>query len=220
MPKLPSIGVVGGTGALGAALARRWAKAGQPVLIGSRDAARAEEAAKALQEELNVEVRHGQNAEVAANADIVVVTVPWSAQEVTLGEIREHVVGKLVVDTTVPLVPPKVMRVHLPEAGSAALRAKAILGEEVLVASAFHNIAAEKLSRDEKIDCDVFIFSDEKDARIEVARLAEAAGLRGFHAGALANSIAAEALTSLLIFINKHHRIDGAGIKITGSAKD
>lgn len=212
-----TIGVVGGTGALGAALARRWAKAGEPVIIGSRDADRAAEAAAALKAELGVEVGHGQNAEVAARADIIVVTVPWAAQAATLAEIRDHAVGKLVIDTTVPLVPPKVMRVQVPEEGGAALRAQAILGEGATVASAFHNVAADKLARDGAIDCDVLIFSDDKDARESVGRLVTAAGLRGYQGGALANSIAAEAMTSLLIFINKTYKINGAGIRITGA---
>src|SRR4030095_7296832 len=99
-------------------------------------------------------------------------------------DIRAVVAGKLVVDTTVPLVPPKVMRVQLPPEGAAAVRAQQILGENVTVVGAFHDVAAHKLATDATIECDVLVFSDDKEARSAVVGLAEAAGLRGIHAGA------------------------------------
>jgi hypothetical protein len=123
---------------------------------------------------------------------------------------------KIVVDTTVPLVPPKVARVQLPPEGSAAQIAQSILGQGVQVVSAFHHVAAHKLARDQAVACDVLVFGDSKAARGRVVKLAEALGLRGVHGGALANSAAAEALTSVLIFINRAHKVDGAGISITG----
>jgi NADPH-dependent F420 reductase len=162
------------------------------------------------------EVGSGVNSEVAERADLVVVTVPWAAHTDTLQEIKTAVAGKIVVDTTVPLAPPKVMRVQLPAEGCAALRAQSILGAGVSVVSAFHNVAAHKLATDEEIQCDVLVFGDDKSARAQVVQLANAAGLRGIHGGALANSAAAEALTSVLIFINKNYQVDGAGIRITG----
>lgn len=192
-----TIAVVGGSGKLGSALAGRWKKAGLNVIIGSRSGT--------------------PNAQAAAEADIVVVTVPFSAQADTLADIAPHVVGKIVVDTTVPLMPPKVMRVQLPAEGCAALRAQAQLGEGVTTISAFHNVAAHKLATDNQVDCDVLVFGDDKDARQVGIALAEAAGLRGLHAGALANSAAAEALTSVLIFLNKTYQVDGAGVMITGA---
>lgn len=210
------IGVVGGTGHLGAALARRWAKAGYPVVIGSRDAGKAAAAAAALEAELGVRIESGTNVSAAQQAGIVVVTVPFASQSAVLEDIRPSVAGKIVVDTTVPLAPPKVMRVQLPPEGCAAHRARAILGDEVRLVTAFHNVAAHKLITDEAIECDVLVFSDDKAARAAVVELAEAAGLRGLHAGALANSAAAEALTSILIFMNRHYAVDGAGIRITG----
>jgi NADPH-dependent F420 reductase len=158
-------------------------------------------------------------AETAKAAEIVVVTVPNSAHEATLAEIRPHVQGKIVVDTTVPLVPPKVMRVQLPPEGSAAVKAQRILGDGVRVASAFHNVAAAKLAKRDPVDCDVLVFSDHKEARDAVIALAKAADLRGLHGGALANSAAAEALTSVLIFMNKTYAVDGAGIRITGELR-
>ncbi len=124
------------------------------------------------------------------------------------------------MDTTVPLVPPKVMRVQLPPEGSAAQRAQELLGEGVTVVSAFHNVAAHKLASGENPDCDVLVFGDDKVARTKVVALANQAGMRGIHGGALANSAAAEALTSVLIFINKNYQVDGAGVKITGALKE
>jgi NADPH-dependent F420 reductase len=156
------------------------------------------------------------NAEAANIGDIILVTVPFAAQDDTLAQIAANAAGKIVVDTTVPLVPPKVMRVQLPKEGSAAARAQALLGEDVTVVSAFHNVAAHKLATDEVVECDVLVFGDDKDAREKVVRLAADIGLRGLHGGALANSASAEALTSVLIFLNRTYSVDGAGIRITG----
>jgi NADPH-dependent F420 reductase len=207
-----TIAVVGGTGKLGAAIARRLAKAGRTVIIGSRSAESAQKAAA----ELGFGLTGLANADAAKAGDIVIVTVPFAAQEGTLAEIAPHVAGKIVVDTTVPLVPPKVMRVQLPPEGSAAVRAQRLLGEGVTMVSAFHNVAAHKLATDEDVGCDVLVFGDDKAARAAVVELADQAGLRGIHGGALANSAAAEAMTSILIFINKTYSVDGAGVQITG----
>lgn len=211
-----NIAIIGGGGHLGGALAKRLAKAGHAIVIGSRAAEKAEAAA--------AEIGHGArglaNAEAAAAGELVIVAVPFSAQEATLREIAPHVAGKIVVETTVPLVPPKVMRVQMPPEGSAAQRAQAILGDGVRLVSAFHNVAAHKLAEDGYVACDVLVFGDDKDARALVVGLAGDVGLRGIQAGALANSAAAEALTSLLIFINKTYSVDGAGIKITGVLKE
>lgn len=213
----PTLAVIGGTGHLGGALARRWVKAGYHVLMGSRDAAKARDAASALARECNVGVEGGANREVAGRADIIVVTVPFASQAATLADIRDAAQGKLVVDCTVPLVPPKVMRVQLPAEGCAAVIAQRTLGDGVTVVSAFHNVAAHKVATDELVDCDVLVFGDVRDARETVVSLARAAGLRGLHAGSLANSAAAEALTSVLIFVNKHYGVDGAGVRLTGA---
>jgi len=211
------IAVVGGTGKLGAALARRWVKAGLDLIIGSRDAARAAETAALLTRELGRRVESGSNHDAAERASVVVVTVPYGAQSATLTDIRPVVSGKIVVDTTVPLVPPKVMRVQLPQEGAAALRAQRLLGPSAVVVSAFHNVAAHRLATGENIDCDVLVFGDDRQARARVVRLAQAAGLRGLHGGPLANSAAAEALTSVLIFVNKTYAVDGAGVRLTGN---
>jgi 8-hydroxy-5-deazaflavin:NADPH oxidoreductase len=208
-----TIAVIGGTGDLGSAIARRLGKAGRRVIIGSRTQENAEAAAARLGFGLSGMTLVG----AAQAADIVIVTVPFAAQESTLREIAPHVQGKIVVDTTVPLVPPRVMRVQLPAEGSAAVRAQGFLGENVNVASAFHNVAAHKLIEDVDVACDVLVFGDDKASRSEVIGLVRDCGLRGVHAGALVNSAAAEALTSILIFINKTYAVDGAGIQITGT---
>ena len=190
-----TIAVIGGTGKLGAALAARWRAAGLKVVVGSRSGMAYAEAAEA--------------------ADIIVVTVPFAAQAEILAEIAPHVGGKIVVDTTVPLVPPRVMRVQLPPEGSAAQRAQVLLGESVRVISGFHSVAAHKLAEPGAVDCDCLVFGDALADRAVGVALAEAAGLRALHGGALANSAAAEALTSVLIFLNKTYRSDGAGLRIT-----
>jgi len=212
----PTLAVIGGTGDLGSGLARRWAAAGYPVIVGSRSATKAAEAAAALTG--SVKARGLANAEAACLGDIVVVTVPFASQGPILDAIRDAVAGKLVIDTTVPLVPPKVARVQLPPEDSAAVAAQKRLGDKTRVVGAFHNVAAHKLQRDEPIDCDVLVFGDDPKDRATAIALAEAAGLRGLHAGPLANSTAAEALTSVLIGINRTYKVDGAGIRITGIA--
>ncbi|RIA47652.1 NADPH-dependent F420 reductase [Dichotomicrobium thermohalophilum] len=216
----PRVGVIGGTGALGSALARRWAMAGYHIIIGSRAAERAETAAAEMALPEDAPRPAGMdNASAAGAADLVVVTVPFVSQEQMLEDIKAASAGKIVVDTTVPLVPPKVMRVQLPPEGSAAARARRILGDGARLVSAFHNVAAHKLQRDAPVDCDVLVFG-EPDDRGPVVELAEAAGLRGIHAGPLDNAVAAEALTSILIGINKRYKVDGAGIQITGIAAE
>lgn len=208
-----AVAVIGGTGKLGSALSRRWARAGLRVLVGSRSSESAQATADAIG---HGAAGHG-NAAAAALGDIVVLTVPFAAQDATLDEIAPHVAGKLVIDTTVPLMPPRVMRVQMPSEGSAAQRTQARLGEGVVVASGFHSVAAHKLATDEAVECDVLAFSDDKAARAVVVALAAKAGLRGLQGGALANSAAAEAMTSVLIFLNRTYKVDGAGLRVTGS---
>lgn len=212
----PALGIIGGTGKLGSALARRWVAAGHDVHIGSRDSTHAAEIAARIADDTGRTIGSGSNLDVAMRTQLLVVTVPFAAQADTLREIRDAARGKIVVDTTVPLMPPRVMRVQLPAEGSAAMIAQAVLGNDARLVTAFHSVAAHKLATDLDIACDVMVFSDDKEARRSVAQLADAAGLRGVEAGPLANSVAAEALTSVLIFINKHYSVDGAGIEFTG----
>tara|TARA_A100001037_G_C14819025_1_gene486825 strand:- start:7 stop:672 length:666 start_codon:yes stop_codon:yes gene_type:complete len=213
-----TLAVIGGTGNIGLGLALRWADAGYEVIVGSRSDERAAQAADDINSRLtNGTVKGMANPEAAAAADIVALTVPFAAQAGTLEQIKAGCQGKIVIDVTVPLVPPKVNRVQLPEEDSAALITQAVLGENVSVVSAFQNVGAEHLQHlGEEIDCDVLVCGDSKDAREVVVRLAAAAGLRGIHAGSLANSVASEALTSVLIWLNQRHKVKGSGIRITG----
>jgi NADPH-dependent F420 reductase len=216
-PHKPTLGIIGGTGALGLGLARRLAYAGYAVVIGSRTAEKAEEVARKLSAPPGTpRPRGATNAQAAEAAGVVIVTVPFASQAQVLDEIRPHVAGKLVIDTTVPLVPPKVARVQLPPQGSAAIAARERLGQGVRVVSAFHNVAAHKLQTDTAINCDVLVFGDEPQDRAVAIEIATAGGLRGLHGGPLVNSAAAEALTSVLIGINRAYKVDGAGIRITG----
>jgi NADPH-dependent F420 reductase len=148
-------------------------------------------------------------------ADIVTLTVPFSHQVDTLESVRGALQGKILIDVTVPLVPPRVARVQLPPQGSAGQIAQELLGEEVAVVSAFQNVAAAHLQEGKGVDCDVLVSGNKKEAREAVIRLVEAAGMRGFHAGMINNAAAAEALTSVLISINKQYGCH-AGIRITG----
>jgi NADPH-dependent F420 reductase len=216
----PSIGIVGGTGDLGRGLALRLAKAGHAVLVGSRKPEQAAEAAQALATELsdrgisNASVQGMDNAAAAEHGDIVFVTVPFGAHTPTLESIRHVVQGKVVVDVTVPLVPPRVARVQLPPEGSAGMIAQTLLGEDVQVVSAFQNVAAAHLQADMEIPCDVLVTGNEKTARQMVIDLIESMGMRGFHAGLIHNAAAAEALTSVLININKQYKTH-AGLRLT-----
>ena len=150
---------------------------------------------------------------------LVVLTVPFSHHSSTLEQVREALSGKILVDVTVPLVPPKVGTVQLPEGGSAGEIAQHLLGDEVRVVSAFQNVAAQHLQQGHELDCDVLVTGNSKQARELVIGLVEAAGMRGFHAGPIANAAAAEALTSVLITINRRYRCH-SGIRITGLGDD
>lgn len=213
MADKPTIAIIGGTGDLGSGLAARWAKAGYPIVLGSRAKERAEAAAKEM---ASANVRGDDNAGAALAADIIVLAVPYSNHEAMLDAIKPVADGKIVVDAVVPLVPPKVSTVQLPPEGSAAVAAQRRLGETVRVVSAFHNVGAAKLRGGGPVDCDVLVCGNDKDARDIVITLADAAGTRGLDGGVLANSAAAEALTSILIGINRRYKVNGAGIRITG----
>jgi hypothetical protein len=218
MTEVQTIAIVGGTGAEGSGLALRLAAAGHAVTIGSRDAERARGKAAELSTLLTGKVVGGStNREAVAAANIVILTVPYSAQSATVEEIRDLLQGKILVDATVPLLPPKVSRVQLPSAGSAVAAIQQLLGSEVRVVSAFQNVSAHRLMQlDQQVDCDVLICGDDGSACETVIALAEDIGLRGIYAGPIANSAAAEALTSLLITINRRYKIKDSGIRITG----
>lgn len=218
MSQNETIAIIGGAGALGYGLTLRWARAGFPIVIGSRDESRASDTAREANKLLALDiVRGASNVAAAMAAEIVVLAVPFSHHAPTLAALHDAVQGKIVVDVTVPLRPPQVRTVQLPEGGSIAKVTQATLGEGVRVVSAFQNVAAAHLKDlDHAIDCDVLVCGNDADARERVIALAKAAGMTGWHAGRIDNSAIAEALTSGLIFINGKYNIDGAGIRITG----
>lgn len=222
---LPVIAILGGTGDLGTGLARRWAQAGYRVIIGSRTVDKAAAAVDDLKTVMasravnEVQVAALENREAAESADICVLTVPFAHQAATLEALKDVLKGKILIDVTVPLVPPKVARVQMPQQGSAGQIAQNILGEEVDVVTAFQNVAAYHLQEGQQLACDIIVCGDKKAARSEVIKLVEAAGMRGFHGGSIANSAATEALTSVLIFINKQYNCH-AGIRLTGLGED
>ncbi len=214
-----TVAVLGGTGNEGPGLALRWAKSGRyKVIIGSRQAEKGQRVANELNEKSGQNLIQGMTNEAAVQeADLCVLTVPYSAQGPTLTALRDLLQGKILIDVTVPLKPPKASRVNIPPGGSAGQEAQAILGEGVRVVSAFQNVGAAHLAEDEgHIDCDVLVCGDDKAAKAEAIALAEAAGMRGIDAGPLQNAVVVEGLTSILIGINIRHKVKGAGIKITG----
>lgn len=213
---LMKVAVLGGTGKEGSGLARRWAVNGYQVIIGSRSAERAQEAVKAINEELEGEYLVGMdNLSATQEADVVVLSVPYSAHKPTLETVKDALKGKILVDVTVPTPFPQ--PVVIPEGRSAALEAQAMLGDDVRVVSAFQNVSAAKLKKlGTSVDTDVLVTGDDAQAKTDVMALVEAAGMRGIDAGPLANSVAAEAMTALLFYINKTYKVRGAGIRITG----
>ena len=214
-----SIAILGGTGDLGTGLAIRWARAGHRIIIGSRTLEKAQRAVDnlhAISPETPADAM--ENADAAIAGEIVVLTVPAEHQLATLNGVKTSLSGKILIDVTVPLVPPKVGTVQLPPEGSAGKRAQDLLGEDVMVVTAFQNIAAHLLQTDVHIECDVLVAGNKKAARDKVIELAEEAGMNAFHAGPIENSAAAEALTSILIQINRRHDISHSGIKIVGQA--
>jgi 8-hydroxy-5-deazaflavin:NADPH oxidoreductase len=216
MQRKSSVAILGGTGDLGSGLARLLVAADVPVTIGSRSATKAEQAARELAAQLGKTVRGTDNRAAAQSADIVLLCVPYSSHDAIVADIKPVMDGKILVDAVVPLVPPKVSVVQIPAAGSPAIVAQKLLGAGARVAAAFHNVGAKKLHAGAKADCDVLVFADEVAVREQVIALADIVATRGVDAGVLANCVAAEALTSVLIAINRRYKVAGAGIRITG----
>lgn len=215
----PSIAVVGGTGAEGSAIALRLAHAGYRVTLGTRDSTKGARVSAELNALLGAEVAIASlgNAEAAMAADIVILTVPYAAQKPMVQEMAAALEGKILIDATAPLVPPKVSNVQLPSGGSAVAEVQRMLGDKVRVVSAFQNVAAHKLRQlDADVACDVLVCGDDPAARSIACELIGRIGLRALEAGPIGNSAAAEALTSLLIFFNRKYKASGSGIHITG----
>jgi 8-hydroxy-5-deazaflavin:NADPH oxidoreductase len=213
------IAVVGGTGKEGRGMSLRWARAGHAVFIGSRDAARAKEAAVELSQlstEAKTSIQGGENTEAVEASELVVLSVPYSAHASTLTGLKTVLAGRVLIDITVPLQPPKVTHVNLPAGQSAALEAQAILGPETPVVAALHHVSAVHLrDLDHAIECDVLACSDDKAALQKALALISDLGVRAVDAGPLRNAIALESLTPVLLHINRTLK-GSAGIRLTG----
>jgi NADPH-dependent F420 reductase len=211
------IGILGGTGKEGGGLAARFSFAGHQVTIGSRTADKAESCAREFLTLNQLKVAAGNNCDAVLASDIIILTVPFGAQLSTLESVKSDLQGKILIDATVPLMPPKFSQVQLPKEGSAVVMAQKLLGEGICVVSAFQNVSAHHL-RDlsHPIDCDVIVCGDDATACDVVIELARGIRLRAFYGGALCNSAAAEALTSVLIAINRRYKVPASGIQISG----
>lgn len=210
-----TLGIVGGTGKLGMALARRWALS-HDIVVGSRDPARAQ--ARAAQ--AGAPVRVGSNEEAACAGEVVALAVPYAAHAATLRALAPALMGKVVLDMTVPLAPDDPTVVRLPPGRAAALEAQALLGEAARVVAALHHVSAARLGDLERpLDGDALVVGDDADAKVTVLELVAELGLRGLDAGPLQNAIAVESLTPLLLYIHRRYGMRGAGISIVGGVR-
>ena len=215
-----TIAILGGTGDLGTGLAIRWSNADYKIVIGSRTLRKAQAAVAELEKiSPTTPAAAMENTDAATAGDIVVLTVPAEHQLSTLETVKSGLRGKILIDVTVPLVPPKVGMVQLPVEGSAGKRAQNFLGDDVHVVTAFQNVAAHLLKEDVTVECDVLVAGNKRAARDKVIQLAQEAGMTGWHAGPIENSAAAEALTSVLIQINRRHDISHSGLQIVGQSE-
>ena len=215
----PTLAVLGGTGKEGTGLALRWASAGYPIIIGSRSAERAVEAAEAMNAQLGLtSVRGMGNDEAAQAGDIVVLTVPPDAQLATLESVKDQLQGKILVDATARV---DGRNPKPPEGKASARLAQELLGPDVRVVGAFQNVPAHALKQlDHALASDVMVTADDAEARAVVVGLAEAAGMQAYEAGGLDNGLVVEGLTALIIAMNKRYKSKTGGIRISGISKE
>jgi hypothetical protein len=217
------IAIVGGTGPEGWGLALRWARAGESVVIGSRDGERAQAAATRIAEKAGAlgSVEGVENAVAVKMCDTVVLTVPFAGQAELLKQLKPVFrQGTVLIDATVPLAaavggrPTRVLGVWQ---GSAAEQAQEIVGKNVAVAAAFHSLSSTVLNSEDEVDCDVIVCSDDDRARQVASQLAaKIPGVRAVDGGKLENARIVEAMTALLITLNLRHKVHGAGWRVTG----
>jgi NADPH-dependent F420 reductase len=212
-----SLSIIGGTGMQGRALAWRFAKAGVPVIIGSRDEARGAEAAEALKERLNVtNITGTSNREAARQGDIVLLSVPYEGMQPILQDIYDAVENKIVINIASSLDPEKRTRAKLPPGGSITAEIQSFFGDRARVVAAFQNISPEKLeSPDARVDSDVLVCGGNRDARDKVIAMCDMAGIDAFDVGMLPNAVAVETLTAVLIAANVRYKVVGAGVRLT-----
>ena len=214
----PIIAILGGTGNQGPGLAMRWANAGYKIIIGSRQAEKAQATAKELNNNLGVNTIEGlQNQDAARQADISILTVLQSAHQTALESLQDALQSKILVDATARVQPPKFTP---PEPPSAGRIAQNILGAGVRVVTAYQNVPASSLMKrlDQPVAADVLICADDLEAAETIIELTEAAGMGAYFAGGLDAAIVVEGLTSLLLSMNKHYRGHGT-IRVAGIDK-
>lgn len=213
---LPAIAIVGGTGKEGTGLALRWASAGYRIMIGSRDVQKAIQSAGKINNQLGVDIVSGfENKEAAKRGEICVLTVIQTAHQQIVESLKDTLNGKILVDATsrVDYRDPRP-----PETPSAGQLAQELLGPAVRVVAALQNVPAKSLNQliGQPLDADVLVCSDDIQAAEQVVRLVQAAGMRGYYAGGLANAIVVEGLTSILISLNKYYKSKSASVRIVG----
>jgi NADPH-dependent F420 reductase len=212
------IAIVGGTGEQGPGLALRWALAGEEVIIGSRSQERAEKVAAELNAELGQPLIRGmENSQAADTAEVVVLTVPYTAHVSTLESVKAHVQGKIFIDVSVPLDPDNPRRMKMPPAGSATEEAQVLFGPQTKVVAAFQNVSAHLLhDPHHAIDCDVLVCGNDVEAKKTVMGLVAKMGLRAYDVGPAESARVVEGMTSILIRLNIRHKSKSAGVRITG----
>jgi len=221
-PGTRPIAIIGGTGPAGMGVALRWARAGETIIIGSRDAQRAQQTAAAIQQKAGpqAQVSGMENAAACAAADVLVLTVPFEGQVALLKQLKPAMTaGSILIDATVPLaagVGGRASRTLGVWQGSAAQQTAELVPKEVSVVAAFHNLSADLLGGDAPLDCDVIVCSDDPDAAQLTRELAvKIPGVRAIDGGKLENARIVEQITALLIGLNIRHK-GHAGIRITG----
>jgi NADPH-dependent F420 reductase len=218
-----TIAILGGTGPEGSGLAKRLARAGEHIMIGSRDASRAKETAQQLRTQVggDAQIEGVENAAAAAQCDVALLTLPFSGQAPLLKQLKSvWKPGTIVIDTTVPLAatvggsPTRMIGVWQ---GSAAEAAAELLPTGVSIAAAFHNLGAELLAGDAPVDCDVLVCSDDENAKKVTMELAvKIPGVRALNGGKLENARIVESITALLIGLNIRYKVHSAGVRFTG----
>ena len=221
MPR--KIAIVGGTGPEGSGVANRFVRAGEHVIIGSRDAGRAEDTARQLREQIGkaAQVEGAENASAVAQCDVAVLTVPFSGQAALLKHLKNAwKPGTVVIDTTVPLaasIGGAATRTLGVWEGSAAEAARNLLPNGVSIAAAFHNLSAELLAGEAPVDCDVLVCSDDEKAKQVASELAaKIPGVRALNGGKLENARIVESITAVLIGLNIRYKVHSAGVRFTG----
>ncbi len=212
-----TLAIIGGTGKEGSALAARFAKAGISVIIGSRDPAKAQSTASALNQRLRISTIEGySNRDAAARSQVVLLSIPFEGMQPILEDIRDAAQGKIIINIASALDPERKSRARVPAAGSITAQVQQFFGPSAKVVAAFQNISPELLESLEEIDSDVLVCGGDKEARTTVIELIRRAGIEAFDAGVLANAVAVETITAVLIAVNIKYKIKGAGIRLTG----